>query len=238
MSQSTSSQRDEKHSLTVMSATVLSVLRAKQSASFADLAADVVQIFGRNNPDEEINERTITRRVYDVLNVFVAAGVVKKEGNLIRIPTEQRMAPGAQDGDEIRAVKARLALKEAALLEKARLLLYYRLIIQRNQSQARPLAAFELPVICVALRDTKNGHARRTLNGSRLEIVTKADPMFFSPMELFDQLKFSVESQMALARATPEIAALEPRLFPNGAAGAKPQHITRVEEFRIPLPFR
>jgi hypothetical protein len=127
---------------------------------------------------------------------------------------------------------------ESALLEKARLLLYYRLIIQRNQVGPRALTTFELPMLCVALPDTKNGHTRRSLNGSRLEIVTDADPMFFSPMELFDQLEFSVESQIKLTKSIPEIAGLEARLFPNQATRDRPQNRTKVEGFRIPLPVR
>jgi hypothetical protein len=128
-----------------------------------------------------------------------------------------------------------LAVKEGVLVEKANMLLSHRLLIDRNRRQRRSPTAVQLPSIFVAFKNAGKGEIKRALDGGKLEIVAESPPMFFSPMNVFQTMRFGVESQIACVRAVPELAVLESLLFPRGplAPGQVQKSEGKQEDMRI-----
>jgi hypothetical protein len=121
-----------------------------------------------------------------------------------------------------RPVKSRLAIKEASLVERAQLLICNKLLIDRNRRRMRPPSAVQLPAIFVAFKDVGNGEIKRALDGGKLEIVANSAPLFFSPMNVFQLLRFGIEGQLDCLRGMPQLAGLETKLFRQGDGGQDP----------------
>jgi hypothetical protein len=206
---------DKAYSLNNMAGVVLSVLKTKTGASFADIADGVMESIFRAEQKSKSDQRKITRRVYDILNVFTAAGLISKDKD--RIQCEVSALPSFQRGppDEMREIQLRISGKESAVVQKARLLIHYKILIERNRSSRRPKTIFLLPVLFVGFRDVGNGQVRRTLDGTTLEISAEAPPTFYSPMDIFDKMQFAVESQLYWVRRLSLIAPLELMMFPR-----------------------
>jgi hypothetical protein len=194
---------------------VLSIVEKAKTTTFSGVADQILAAIGPAEAGSASEQRTLRRRVYDVLNVFCAVGLVTKDSQGI---TFQRTCVSCRvsSSDGAQQVKSRLAVKEGLLVEKANMLLSHRLLIERNQKRRRPPTAVQLPLIFVAFKDAERGEIKRALDGGKLEIVAESPPMFFSPMNLFQTMPFTVESQIACVRALPELAALESLLFSRG----------------------
>ena len=179
-------------SLTNMATSVFSILEQRESTSFSEVADLIVDSIGQNADFDSSNEqRTLRRRVYDVLNVFFAAGFVVKENKTIKFVQSAKR----RNTEVLVQARERLQLKKKVLADKLRLLIFHKLVIARNAQRARPLDAVQLPCIFVGFTDIGNGEITKTLNGLQLQIVAESPPLFFSPMNVFETLGFSIEEQ-------------------------------------------
>jgi hypothetical protein len=213
---------------------VLSIIEKAATTTFSGVADQIVAAIGPAEAGSASEQRTLRRRVYDVLNVFCAVGLVTKDSKGIAF--QQTGVPRLRaSSDAAQQAKARLAVKEGVLVEKANMLLSHRLLIERNQTRRRPPTAVQLPSIFVAFSNAGRGEIKRALDGGKLEIVAESPPMFFSPMNIFHTMRFGVESQIACVRAAPELAALESLLFPRGPLAPAQAHRGdgKPEELRV-----
>jgi hypothetical protein len=227
---------ENQQSLAHMSSLVLSAVQAKPVTSCAEIADDILRVLSPRNPDAKGNQRTITRRVYDVLNVFAAAGLVSKTDAEVRFQPGAAPSRRVEINEQVRAAKSRIAVMEAALAERAQILIYYRLLIERNHGRPPPVPAFAMPVMFVGFRDIDQGQVKRVLDGSRLEIAARSAPIFFSPLTVFEKMRFGVDTRVRMLRRTPEIAALEPLLFPDASQPREARKTEEKEIFQIQLP--
>jgi hypothetical protein len=192
---------------------VLCVLEKAKTTTFSKVADQVVAALGQHEVGSASEQQTLRRRVYDVLNVFCAAGLVTKDSKAITL--RPISAPPSMPSEATQPVRSRLAIKEATLIERAQLLIYNKLLIDRNRRRMRPPFAVQLPAIFVAFKDVGNGEIKRALDGGKLEIVANSAPLFFSPMNVFQLLQFGIQGQLECLRTMPKLAGLEAKLFPK-----------------------
>jgi hypothetical protein len=158
-------------------------------------------------------QRTLRRRVYDVLNMFCATGLVVKDSKSIQYRPWLASRRSVMASDAGQQAGARLSLKENTLVEKVNLLLAHRLLIERNRECPRPRSAIQLPSIFIAFNDVGNGQVNQALDGKTLEIIAQSPSLFVSPMNVFHQFHFPVEKQIHCLRQMPVLADLESLLF-------------------------
>jgi hypothetical protein len=196
-------------------ATILSILQERETSSFSAVADRVLESLGTADVSTPDEQRTVGRRVYDVLNVLCAIGLAHKEGKTIQFRPEGSVVFSVVSSQNEQKSRARIDLKQKMLVEKAMLLIGHRLLIQRNRGRSRPARSIQLPSIFVGFRDVGNGEVRRSLDGGQLEIVAESPPRFFSPMNVFHAVGFSVDEQLGRLAQIPQMAGLEALLFPR-----------------------
>jgi hypothetical protein len=201
-----------------MASTVLSILKASNSVGFAEVADRVISTIGASEVDTPCEQRTLRRRVYDVLNVFCAMGLIAKDNKFIRY--RPLVASGKQT-DSGTQIQSRLLVKESRLTAKTRLFLGYQLLLAGHRERPRLPNAIQLPSIFVAFGDVGNGHVQRAFDGRRLEIIAHSPPRFFSPMDLFERMAFPAEEQIGCLRRMPALAGIEKIVFAESAGNEK-----------------
>jgi len=67
-------------SLKALSSRVMNILREVSVSTYSDMTQRIIMEYGRPP-----NDVTLKRRVYDVLNVFFAIGVIEKDDKIIRV---------------------------------------------------------------------------------------------------------------------------------------------------------
>jgi hypothetical protein len=201
-----------------MAWTVRSVLEQSSLTSFAEVADRVLDAIGSVEIGSSGDQRTLRRRVYDVLNVFCAMGLIAKDAKSIRYHPIRGLGGGPDVGEQVRA---RLLVKERVLRDRMRMFLGHRLLMERNHARAQTGGAVRLPAIFIGFSDVAGGEVQRALDGRKLEIIAPSAPRFFSPMNLFDAFRFPAEDQVRVLRQMPEFAPIEPLLFPPAEAPAR-----------------
>lgn len=201
-------------SLSKISGLVFRALQDSGDTSFE--AVSNIVIAQIDAPEAKNDQRTIKRRVYDVLNVMTALGYIEKSNRVIRM--NRSGAPFAAKCSASRdAVEAQLAAKEAQLADKIRILMYYKLLIERNKKAERPNGAVQFPAIFVGFRDAASGEIKKSLDGKEVQIVTSVSPLLFSPLNMLEAIGFPAESQLEFLRSLPNGGFLEELLFRDRA---------------------
>jgi hypothetical protein len=172
-------------SLTNLAPKVLQHLQLSRTTTFVAAADHVVQEIEAEKGDE----RTIRRRVYDILNVFLACDFIEKSKSSIQLKNPRLPNIAPDPGRET------VDAKKRELARKLHMLVLYRCIINRNRQVHRPPGSIHLSVIFVAFPRSESGTACRSLDGKSLEVASDAAPMYFSPMDLMDKLSFSLEER-------------------------------------------
>jgi hypothetical protein len=178
-------------SLTNLAPKVLQHLQLARATTFPAAADFILQEIQADKGDE----RTIRRRVYDILNVFLACDFIEKSKAAIQLKSPRLQTVAHVPGQE--AVEA----KRRELGRKLHMLVLYRCIISRNRHIHRPPGSVHLSSIFVAFPRSERGTACRSLDGKSLEVSSDAAPMYFSPMDVMDKLSFSLEERNQAIRA-------------------------------------
>jgi hypothetical protein len=108
-----------------------------------------------------------------------------------------------------------LRKKENALYEKVRMLVAYETLIRYNSIRQRGPSVVQLPAIIVGFSSTITGACNASLDGRSLEIQASENPVFYSPMDVFEKIGFPNANQSQTLRQFPELAALDSILFPS-----------------------
>ncbi|KAH0785554.1 transcription factor Dp [Histomonas meleagridis] len=200
-------------SLTNMASQVFSILKENGQTTFDEVADKIFETIGEKTMDTTNDQRTLKRRVYDVLNVLCAAGFVNKDKKTI---TYQKFNTDLKLGTpEQSQIAERIAQKERELVVKTKLLIYYKLLIERNRKTQRPATAVQLSSIFVGFRDVGNGQIQRSLNGHELVIISRSPPLFFSPLDVFEGISFPHRLKVECLRRIPDLSCLESLVFNN-----------------------
>ena len=173
-----------------LSARVLNFIEKNPSTSFTEVADTIMEdISGDENKN---SDKTTRRRVYDVLNVFYAAGIITKDSKSIQYhPLSQNLYNEFVPESE-QEIAQRCREKKQFLLQKISLILSYKSLIERNQTKNRPPSAIQLPALLVGFDKNVYGGSQSALDGRKLEIHASQNPQFFSPMDVLSKIPVSV----------------------------------------------
>ena len=228
-------EKNKTASLKDLSPMILLFLRQKINVSFQDVIDHIYQ----NSSSNKNSDRTIRRRVYDVLNVLLAAEIISKTGKILHYlpglgkePIKTENKPNLSVNPPILSVQSisparplsknpleneinlRISQKTAILVEKIHLYLYNLLLLKRNTNKQRPFYATPLPAIIVGLTSSEGTWTSR-LDGTVIDILSPTTFSFFSPKDIFDLIDFSSDEKYAIFQQIPYIHSMEPILFPN-----------------------
>ena len=184
---------------------ILNVIKSKESISFIEVGDIIVQ-HCQNEVKDEKRERTLRRRVYDVINVMSAAGVIEKNGKFLHYRPEGYLNECQSNEEEH---NSRIQEKEKLLLSKIRQLVFHTLLIEKNQMRPKPTNAVSLPFMLVGFIDISSGSVSRSLDGKQLSVYSKSIPYFFSHVDVFKKMGFTLSDQQRHVRAIPIIAQME-----------------------------
>jgi hypothetical protein len=194
-----------------MSSTILSVLKSRENTSFQEVADAVVS--GIGDPMDTNSERTVRRRVYDVLNVFMAAGFIERDAQTRAIAFTQTHSQGESPVDlRHKVVKS----KRVQLADKVRMLIGWRLLMQRNM--ARPPPDRPIPLrhtLFIGFARYNGAGCSQGIDRRTVALRAESSPIFFSPMELIAKLGFTVDQQAQMMLECPELPQMIPYIIPE-----------------------
>jgi hypothetical protein len=224
-------------SLCNLSASILPILQSRESVTFQEVADEIIRRLAPDTSDGE-NERTLRRRVYDVLNVFVAVGFAEKDYMTMRY----HISPaGQRSKNSLSAVQERIHTLELDIRSKSRVLLGWLLMINRNRALAvRPDPTFSVKEnLFVGFPVSPSESCDRAPDGRQLTMQCPGLPTFYSPLEVIDRLGFTDEDKSRILVGIPSLRGLIPLILPNGAAVDIPEPASDTDQQApsSPLPL-
>ena len=206
-------------SLSKISSLVFQILKESGEITFETVSTKIINQI--EVPDTKNDQRTIKRRVYDVLNVLTELGYIEKNNKIIHMKVNLPLLKGGNTKD---GIEKEICDKEAYLIDKIKILMYYKLLIERNKKINRPNTAVQFPAIFVGFKDASNGEIKKSLDGKEVQIIASVPPMFFSPLNLLETIGFPVSSQIEYIRSIPNGNFFEELLFGNNSTNQKEQN--------------
>ena len=192
-----------------LSSIVLSIIRNKQISTFNEIA-DLV-ISSQNLFNDNLIQTTIRRKIYDILNILLATGIIQKENKQIFFKPLQ---PFQIPESEIPLLQ-KCEYLQNILITKIKTLILYRALIERNQNLPKSNNIIQLPAIFLGLNDISS-NINRNLDGKKLEIIGKNSPMFFSPNDILEKINLPLQKQKEIIfKKSPILSKLEPFIIPN-----------------------
>lgn len=198
-------------SLTKLSSKIFQIMKTQQKTTFSEVADIVLN----ENRDQVIEERTLRRRVYDILNVLCAANMITKDEKKIYFHSPEMIGNSMAYTDAYKQAQDRVTMKQSDLMEKVRQLLFYKLLINRNKKSQRSEQTVQLPTILIGFSNVSNGDISKSLDGKNLEVTSSSPPQFFSPLNVYDAIGFSSEEKAAVIRSIKPLAPLEHMFLPQ-----------------------
>jgi hypothetical protein len=196
-----------------MASIVLDVLRTTEPLSF-EVVADAVLARLGDDPRQVTDDRTLRRRVYDVLNVFMAAGIVLKEGRSLMWTGLPARPSGGRSGPS--SLRTAVRMHEIALIDKITIYIAWRLVLNRNRTRPRPAIAVSVHrTIFIGFR-TSVGGCDESFDGRKIELHANAPAQFFSPMEAIANMGFTRDQKKAVLLTVPKLRDAVPIMFPEG----------------------
>jgi hypothetical protein len=194
-----------------MAPVVLTVLKTHDPLSFQAVADAVVHEVG-GDPSIGNNERTLRRRVYDVLNVFLAAGIAAKQGKtLVWIRTHIR--PSANSVPQ--SLYASIQMREIELIDKISIFVTWKLLMDANRTRPKPPIAVPVwKTLFVGFRTCSGGYDGK-FDRRKVMIHAQSPPLFFSPLEVIAKLGFTRDQKKAILLAERQLQDAVPIMFPE-----------------------
>jgi hypothetical protein len=181
-------------SLACLAPKVLDHLKMTQVTTFIQ-AGDYVIALLESPP---VHETTIRRRVYDILNVFLACNLITKSNG--KIKWKARTVPSTISRDHEIHVQT-LNKKRQEFAKSLRVLVRYRSLIDQNRLIRRPPRAIQLTAIFVGYRNVANGSSDCSLDGKKLTITSSSPPIFYSPMDVLSTRPLPPDEQLRIVRS-------------------------------------
>jgi hypothetical protein len=169
-----------------------------------DIANIIIEKTMRSDPNIRIQD-TIRRRIYDVINVLSAAGVIDKVGKqLVWQGRHQPQRSGVFTGDMVNNDETRIGGKEKLLREKIGLLTRYKALLRRNFSRPPKADAISLPVILIGITEPTQASLTQPLDRCELDIRSKNPLSFLSPAEILQRIDLPKDSIREILSASPD----------------------------------
>jgi hypothetical protein len=185
----------------------LDVMRELETTTSEDIANMIIDKLTRTTPSRS-SQKTIRHRIYDVINVLSAAGVVDKVGKQI-VWHGGRQAPNARPNAAPRATgddDARIAAKERMLRDKVSLLTLYKALIKRNFAHEPTADVLGLPVILLGIKDAAQITFTQSLNRCELEVRSTGGLVFMAPSEILQKINLERKTVKGILDLSPELA--------------------------------
>lgn len=152
--------------------------------------------------NNSISQDTVKRRIYDVINVLSAAGIIEKSGkkliwhglNVMNPKREQADRPAEMEPkpSEKTPEQESLETKEKYLYSKIKRLVLYKTLIQRNTTVPRPENAISLPSIIIGFASDETVKTEKKEKYS-LDVTASQPKLYLSPAEILDKLPIERE---------------------------------------------
>jgi hypothetical protein len=183
----------------------LDVMRELGTATSDDLATVTVRRLKLSGGGSSGDE-TIRRRIYDVINVLSAAGVIDKVGKqLVWHGSRPTLPPLTREGLGVSPSDSRILSKERDLREKMTLLVLYKALVQRNfLRHAVPDGAIYLPAMIIAIKGSGKDLLTQFSNQLELEIKSSPKITFFSPKDILPKIGLPLDSIKQLLALAPK----------------------------------
>jgi hypothetical protein len=197
--------------LSNMASMIINILKETEITTFPDMAEKVIVAMGPDDSNGN-NGRTLRRRVYDVLNVFLAVGFIAKENKQITYQQPAAIRAPLGNADEI---QERVRCKELGLTDNIKMFIAWRCLIERNRTRARPETAVPVhKTLFIGFKHCSGGY-ERLFDGRSLSIRANSPPEFFSPMNVLDKMEIPRYAQFSIMKQYPELQPMLSVMFPD-----------------------
>ena len=189
-------------SLKKIASIVAEKLRKRVSCSIPDAVNAVLESF-----DNKKSDVTLKRRVYDVINVLEATGVIRKTQNIITW-TGNVHIPNGNDYTSSRTqldsehINRRIGDKIEKLRYKLNILKHYNAIIRRNKLLPRPARSLSIQTFaCIA----KSYQEFKTPNGLTVILPINPKPQLITPLQILESIGFRFDIDQLLLEDYPQL---------------------------------
>lgn len=170
-----------------------------QPTSFKDVAVKLIdELIESEGSDRVKEEKNVRRRVYDAINVLIAAGVLERDGRTVRWKEEFN----AIELDEKRAMlekrRAEIDSKRLEFKEVLNKYLAIQNLIFRNKSNPKTPSAIQFPFIVVSTPDTPKNSMSIKVNSCSTILELK----FAEQVTLFGDMDVLISLKMHMIRAS------------------------------------
>ena len=184
----------------------LQVMHELGNTTSEDLATVIINNIMRKQPGLT-GQETIRRRIYDVINVLSAVGVIDKVGKQLIWHDYQgaNVAPVTLPGGG--EEEQRILAKEQVLRDKVSLLTLYKALLNRNFTRGpTPPDSVSLPAIIVGIKEPDKASVTQPMDGCELEIrANNRNLSFLAPSDVLQRLSFSQEFIKNILMCSPEL---------------------------------
>lgn len=172
---------------------VKQVVSSNQATSYKEVAVKLIKkLIVTRGPDRIREEKNVRRRVYDAINVLIAAGVLEKHGKSVTwkedwdsIEFEELRL---QHGEALSKVK----VKREELTKVLKNYISVKALLQRNSSQIPQTTKVAFPFIIVSTCDTDRNSVSIFAN----KAATSVKLQFSQPMTLFGDIDILMKLKM------------------------------------------
>jgi hypothetical protein len=190
-----------------ISSMVLSVLKTHESLTFQGVADSILSTMS-GEPMDASKARTLRRRIYDVLNVFLAARLISKDG--------KNIIWGLNPNPALSSLIETVRMKQIQLVDKITIFVNWKLVMERNMTRPKP--AVTVPVwrtLFVGFTPCQGRSSNHSIDRQTIEIWTASTPTFFSPLEVIATFKFTDAQKLAILQQIPSLRQVIPYIFPD-----------------------
>ncbi|KAK8833990.1 hypothetical protein M9Y10_025551 [Tritrichomonas musculus] len=185
----------------------MELIRDLKTTTSEDIATCIIEKLTFQNPGLK-GQDTIKRRIYDVINVLSAAGVIDKVGKQIIYQGTSPFFKSIPVNSSVLSESdiKRIQNKEKLLESKIALLTLFKALIQRNFILPEPENRIKLPAILVGVKEPSSTILKHPLVRTEIEFTSKEPMVFLAPSEVLMKINLPKESIKAFLEASPDYA--------------------------------
>lgn len=185
--------------LKVISEYVLDVLKSNHAITVDDIYTQVHKTLSQTPAHQVVSLDAIKRRIYDVINIFHAAGIVDKQDKLIIFHMPQNSSPRTEEQQQ-----TKIQFKEQLLLDQLFILNLFKSLVVRNSQMDEPEHINSLPAVIIG---TQNLHETETTVSKDKTEVDFQTPELLTAMpcdEILKDLNIDIDVFKGFLKSSPE----------------------------------
>ncbi|EAY20676.1 hypothetical protein TVAG_163720 [Trichomonas vaginalis G3] len=191
------SDSKDKICLKAIAPRLLELMRSMKSTTSETIATMLINLLAVEAAGS-FSQETVRRRIYDVINVLSATGVIEKDGK--KLTWRGLNNPNAPSQDPSQNVPPSLLMKERNLHDKLRLLAAYKALIRKNFPQVRPSNGLPARVIIFGTTCREIQASKEEDHEIKIEMAHKPS-CYFSPADIIARIPFSYEEIQSVFEA-------------------------------------